>query len=95
MREDTGADYVGIGPIFPTRSKSDAKKASGTRFLREVANLYPDLPIVGIGGITPSNMKSIMEAGADGIAVISAIALNKNPLRAVQSFKRQMVVDKS
>lgn len=86
-----GVDYVGIGPIYPTNSKKDAKKPDGTRFLKEVAELYPELPIVGIGGITPDNMKPIIEAGADGVAVVSAIALSDYPLQAVESFKQQFV----
>ncbi len=90
-----GADYVGIGPIYPTNSKNDAKKPSGTNFLREVAELYPELPIVGIGGITPDNMKPVIEAGADGVAVVSAIALNKFPHQAVESFKQQLICKKS
>jgi thiamine-phosphate pyrophosphorylase len=82
-----GADYVGIGPIFPTDSKSDAKKPSGTRFLKEVANLYTELPIVGIGGITPENTYEVLEAGADGIAVVSAISLSEHPTKVVELFK--------
>ncbi len=85
-----GADYVGIGPIFPTNSKSDAKKPSGTRFLREVADLYPELPIVGIGGITPDNTREVLEAGADGIAVVSAVSLSEHPTKAVDLFKLEM-----
>ena len=85
-----GADYVGIGPIFPTNSKSDAKKPSGTRFLREVADFYPELPIVGIGGITPDNANEVLEAGADGIAVVSAISLSENPLKVAELFKLKM-----
>ena len=85
-----GADYVGIGPIFPTNSKSDAKKPSGTRFLRKVADLYPELPIVGIGGITPDNVNEVLEAGADGIAVVSAISLSENPLKVAELFKFKM-----
>ena len=85
-----GADYVGIGPIFPTNSKSDAKKPSGTRFLRKVSDLYPELPIVGIGGITPDNVNEVLEAGADGIAVVSAISLSENPLKVAELFKFKM-----
>ena len=90
-----GADYVGIGPIYPTNSKNDAKKPNGTRFLKEVAELHPELPIVGIGGITPDNMKPIIEAGADGVAVVSAIALSEYPLQAVELFKEQLVCKES
>ena len=82
-----GADYVGIGPVYPTKSKLDARKPSGCQFLREVANRYPELPIVGIGGITLNNLEPVLEAGADGIAIISAISLSDNPLKAVELLK--------
>lgn len=69
-----GADYVGIGPIFETASKADAKVAAGVSFLTKIAMDYPKLPIVGIGGITPENAKEVIEAGADGLSIISAIS---------------------
>lgn len=68
-----GADYVGIGPIYETRSKSDAKAPAGLTFLRHARGLLPDFPIVAIGGITPENAHEPLQAGADGVAIISAI----------------------
>ena len=68
-----GADYVGIGPIFPTKPKVDAQTPAGTKFLQQVAQAYPDLPIVAIGGITEENVYLPLTAGADGVAVISTI----------------------
>ena len=68
-----GADYVGIGPIFPTKSKDDAQTPTGTDFLQQATKVYPDLPIVAIGGITEENVHLPLKAGADGVAVISAI----------------------
>lgn len=68
-----GVDYVGIGPIFPTKSKADAKTPAGTQFLQQVAKAYPNLPIVAIGGITEENAHLPLTAGADGVAVISTI----------------------
>ncbi len=73
-----GADYVGIGPIFETKSKSDAKKPSGVSFLHHARTLYPEFPIVAIGGITEQNASQVIQAGADGVAVISAICNSKN-----------------
>lgn len=81
------ADYVGIGPIFATQSKADAKKPSGTTFLKEVAQHYPSLPIVGIGGITAENAKQVRTAGADGISVISAISISDHPYEATKALK--------
>jgi thiamine-phosphate pyrophosphorylase len=70
-----GADYLGIGPVFPTRSKEDANEVQGTRLIRELREQEMDTPIVGIGGITPFNASSVMESGADGVSVISAISM--------------------
>ncbi|WP_084723812.1 thiamine phosphate synthase [Virgibacillus chiguensis] len=66
-------DYLGVGPIFPTSTKEDAKMAVGTGFITEIKRLYPNMPIVGIGGINTENAVAVMEAGADGVSVISAI----------------------
>lgn len=73
-----GADYVGIGPIFETFSKKDAKTPAGLSFLKEARNKYPEYPMVGIGGITIENSKLVRQAGANGVAVISAISLSEN-----------------
>lgn len=74
-----GADYVGMGPVYPTITKADAKPVAGTAMIAEVAAVYPDLPIVGIGGITAENAEPVFRAGASGISVISAIASSTDP----------------
>lgn len=70
---DSGASYLGIGPIFPTPSKSDATPPIG---LDELARICRNItiPIVAIGGITESNLPVIIRAGAAGAAVISAVS---------------------
>ncbi|MBQ0139015.1 MAG: thiamine phosphate synthase [Kurthia sp.] len=68
-----GADYVGIGPIYSTKSKLDAKPPAGLNFLSMARRQYSDFPIVGIGGIDESNARHVRSRGADGIAVISVI----------------------
>ncbi len=82
-----GADYVGIGPIFATTSKSDAKTPSGTKFLQGLRIENPELPIVAIGGINCSNGQSVIDAGADGIAVISAICDSEDISQTIATFK--------
>ncbi|KIQ94306.1 Thiamine-phosphate synthase [Anoxybacillus thermarum] len=67
------ADYVGLGPIFPTVSKKDAKQACGLAMIEHIRAHEKHVPIVAIGGITQQTAKQVIEAGADGIAVISAI----------------------
>ncbi|MFJ8263581.1 thiamine phosphate synthase [Rummeliibacillus sp. NPDC094406] len=81
-----GADYVGIGPIYETKSKSDAKKPAGVTFLHQARVMYPDFPLVAIGGITEQNAHEVRQAGADGVAVISAISESPNRKATIQSF---------
>jgi len=68
-----GADYVGMGPVFGTTSKADAKTPAGVKEILIVKNEFPDLPIIGIGGITPGNASHVWDSGVSGVAVISAI----------------------
>ncbi|MEC0203899.1 thiamine phosphate synthase [Paenibacillus lautus] len=81
-----GADYLGIGPIYPTVSKDDAKAAQGPAILRELRLAGIDLPIVGIGGITVERVEEVMGAGADGVAVISAVTGAESAREAVEAF---------
>ncbi|MFL0372276.1 MULTISPECIES: thiamine phosphate synthase [Paenibacillus] len=69
-----GADYLGVGPMYPTRSKADAHAVLGPAGVAELRAADIAVPIVGIGGITPDTTAAVMAAGADGVAVISAIA---------------------
>jgi thiamine-phosphate pyrophosphorylase len=63
-------DYVAIGPVFPTRSKDDPGPVVGLEMVRR-ARAATSLPLVAIGGITRANARDVVEAGADGVAVIS------------------------
>jgi thiamine-phosphate pyrophosphorylase len=67
-----GADYAGIGPVFSTSTKLDAGKAIGTAGFSKLASQL-SIPCVGIGGITAENARSVIEAGAAGVAVVSSI----------------------
>ena len=69
--EDAGADYIGFGPVFPTSTK-DAGLPKGLTALKEIRK-HIKIPIVAIGGIKPENVSSVLEAGADAVAVMSAI----------------------
>lgn len=70
--EADGADYVGVGSIFPTGSKSDAGEAIGPEGLAQVRAAV-HIPVVAIGGITAANAAEAIQAGAAGVAVISAV----------------------
>lgn len=71
--EKEGASYLGVGPIYQTPSKADAGGPIGLEALVEIKKAVR-VPIVAIGGITGDNLKKVLEAGADGVAVISAVA---------------------
>jgi thiamine-phosphate pyrophosphorylase len=67
-----GADYLGVGPIYSTDSKADAGPALGIDGLESIRRSI-DIPILAIGGLNPTNAHESIAAGANGIAVISAI----------------------
>ena len=66
-------DYLAIGPIFTTSTKSDTAPVLGLEGLRAVRQTIGDFPLVAIGGITAANAPDVIEAGADSVAVISAL----------------------
>ncbi|MEE8494011.1 MAG: thiamine phosphate synthase [Nitrospirales bacterium] len=68
-----GADYLGFGPIFDTGTKPDHEPVVGIEGLRQ-ARARTRLPIIAIGGLTLANSRGVVEAGADGIAVVSTVA---------------------
>jgi thiamine-phosphate pyrophosphorylase len=68
----TSADYIAFGPIFPTRTKLNPHQPVGLELLR-MAKAVSDRPIVAIGGITPDRASEVINAGADSVAVISAL----------------------
>lgn len=82
-------DYIGFGPIFPPGSKQDHDPVVGVEGLRAIRTLT-HLPIFAIGGITTDNVGSVMQAGADGVAVISAILAAADIAAAVSTFHAQM-----
>jgi len=75
-----GADYLGVGAVYGTSSKDvdAAKHGIGTDRIRAIAEAV-DIPVIGIGGIDPSNASPVVEAGATGVAVISAITAAEDP----------------
>ncbi|HZS60627.1 MAG TPA: thiamine phosphate synthase [Gemmatimonadaceae bacterium] len=82
--DTTGADYVGIGPIFPTISKSNAPAAIGVDGFRK---FLTTIPAVAIGGITTANVTGLRETGAAGIAVISGIFGTTDPEAAARALR--------
>ncbi|OQW65314.1 MAG: thiamine-phosphate diphosphorylase [Nitrospira sp. ST-bin5] len=82
-------DYLGFGPIFKPGSKQDHDPVVGIEGLRAIRSLT-SVPILAIGGITVENVGGVMKAGANGVAVISAILKAPDITQAVSEFLAQM-----
>jgi len=82
-----GADYIGFGPVYFTTSKEDAGPAGGLGLLKQVVEEIR-LPIIAIGGLTRDNTPQVIQAGVHGIAVISAVCCQKDPLEAAKCLRR-------
>lgn len=82
-------DYLGFGPIFTPGSKQDHDPVVGLEGLRAIRSLTP-LPVFAIGGIHLDRVDDVVRAGADGVAVISAILKATDVSHAVNAFLAQM-----
>lgn len=87
--ESQGANYVGAGPIYWTASKPDLRQPMGPEGLKAICEAIK-IPVLAIGGITPSCVPEIMAAGASGVAVISAIALANDPKEAAINLRKSI-----
>lgn len=85
--EADGADYLGVGPIFEARgTKSDAGNPLGLEILQHIKkNCH--LPIIAIGGINRENVADVIQAGADAVAIISAIISAENVSESARQIK--------
>jgi thiamine-phosphate pyrophosphorylase len=81
--EASGADWIGLGPIFTTRSKADAEPCVGAAALAEVCRSV-SIPVVAIGGITADDAARVARAGARYAAVISAVCSQPSPRDAAR-----------
>lgn len=79
---EEGVDYIAIGPVFPTSTKQNPDPAVGLEGVRR-ARALTNLPLVAIGGITLENAASVIEAGADSVAVIKALFDDGRPVQKV------------
>ena len=83
-----GADYVAVGSMFATTTKADFQLV-GPDLMRKLRGEIR-VPLVGIGGITPDNVSEVIRAGADGVAVISAVCAATDPQAAAGRFLEQI-----
>ena len=87
VAEREGADYVAVSPVFDTGSKIDAGPGYGLFTLREITGRV-SIPVIAIGGINESNAADVIMAGAEGIAVISAVVADPDIQAAAGRMKR-------
>jgi len=78
-------DYVGAGPIYTTPTKPN-QESTGYHWLEEIHAFAPNVSIVAIGGIKPNNAEVVLDAGADGLAVVTAVTQAKN----IEDIVRQL-----
>ena len=89
--ERDGADFAVLGPVYDTPSKRDYGSPLGVGALRE-ASRQCHIPLYAIGGITPSRVECVMEAGAFGVAAISSIIHATSPREVVRQYAAQFRV---
>lgn len=83
--KELAADYIGLGPIFETATKPDAKTPCGVRLIHEVRRIS-HVPVVAIGGITLENADEVIENGADSLCAISAVVTSDDVAKEIQKF---------
>ncbi len=84
-----GADYIGASPVFATPTKADHAPPLGLDGLRRIRAAVK-LPLVAIGGIHAGNARDVVRAGADGLAVVSAIVAADRPRAAAADLRREI-----
>mgnify|MGYP000197529197 CR=1 FL=1 len=87
--EQEGADYIGISPVFSTTTKADIAEPLGLAGVRSIRQNV-QLPLVGIGGISADNAADVVQHGADGVAVVSAIVAAECPETSARKLLQQV-----
>jgi thiamine-phosphate pyrophosphorylase len=85
LADQTSADYIAVGPVFPTASKASRDPVIGLEGVR-TARALTRKPLIAIGGISRANCRSVIEAGADAVAVISDLL--RAPRKSAEEFLR-------
>lgn len=87
--EQEGADYIGVSPVFSTPTKTDTSPPLGLEGLRQIRAAVRT-PLVAIGGIHCGNASEVIRAGADGVAVVSAIVAADFPKKAAAAIRNEI-----
>jgi len=85
-----GVDYLGLGPMFPTTTVANKPDIAGPAYIARFIKQFPGagVPHLAIGGITPDNARRVVEAGAKGLAVSSAICAAQDPAAATAALRQ-------
>ncbi|RPH88569.1 MAG: thiamine phosphate synthase [Deltaproteobacteria bacterium] len=84
--QNLDVDYIGVSPVFATPTKTDTKEPWGLEGLRKIKS-FSRHPLVAIGGINESNARTVVKAGADCLAVVSAVCSADDPAAAVAKLQ--------
>ncbi len=85
-----GADYIGVGPVYPTGSKESARAPIGPEGVAEILKQAGGVPAAAIGGVDADNLASVIGAGAKGVAVIGAVMGAPDPEAAAREILRRI-----
>lgn len=89
-----GPDYLGVGPVFATATKADAAPVWGVERFAELRGQTRQR-LVAIGGVTVENAAAVVQAGADGVAVVSAVCSAESPEAAAHALARVVMQNRS
>jgi thiamine-phosphate pyrophosphorylase len=85
--ERLGADYLGVAPIFSTKTKKDAGVACGPDMIRKIKK-HVKIPLVAVGGINLSNAQKVISSGADCLCAIQAVVTKKDVKREIEKLQK-------
>ncbi len=88
-----GADYIGVSPVFATKTKGDAGKPKGVGLIKQIRKQV-SIPIIAIGGINLSNAQEVIEAGASALCAISAVVTKPDVKKEIEKFQALFSLDK-
>ncbi|KUO76029.1 MAG: thiamine-phosphate synthase [Desulfosporosinus sp. BRH_c37] len=89
LAQQQGADYLGVGAVFSTATKTDAPEVSLDQL--QLIKKSVTIPVVAIGGIKRTNLHQVMATGIDGVAVVSAILAQEDILKAAKQLRELMI----
>lgn len=89
IAESSGADYLGVGAIFPTSTKTDSAPVT-IEMLKQICSSVA-IPVVAIGGISVDNLDKLANTGIAGAAVVSAIFAKPDITKACQDLKKKII----